>query len=152
MKQPSDLLGNVQNRGDFQALRERASQGQERKIPASHPIWDVWINIKSAWPTATTNWEDIPPLVWAYALEGLTPEQIATGNRNLVHHKSDFPPSVSVFRSLCLAKDPEASPDYGRRTLPPGLIEDETVKQKRQREGLERIREIMGILETKDEQ
>lgn len=104
MKAPKDLLTNIKTRGDFRALSERASQESRRdseSLPSNHPVWDVWNQIKSAYPGPTANWDAEPPMIWAYAIDGLKPEQIAQGIRNLVYRDSEFPPSAGQFREMC---------------------------------------------------
>ena len=102
---PGTLLTGLRTRGDFRALSEHASQGS-RLLPDSvtpeHPIWDVWNQIKSAYPGPCANWEVEPPMIWAYAIEGLKPEQLINGVKNLTRRDSAFPPSAGEFRDMCL--------------------------------------------------
>ena len=105
METPKTLLTGLQTRGDFQALRKHASQDSRlssESVSPTHPIWDVWNQIKSAYPGPTANWEAEPPMIWAYAIEGLKPEQIAQGIRNLARRSEEFPPNAGQFRDLCL--------------------------------------------------
>jgi hypothetical protein len=143
MQTPKTLLTGLKTRGDFRALSERASQ--ERK-PTSvsdlpdHPIWEVWNQIKSAYPGPCANWEDEPPMIWAYAIEGLRPEQVAQGIRNLVSREGDFPPSAGQFRDLCLM-----DMDWEHKQLKyiePTGIDDLTAKEKRTAFGVDAIRKL----------
>jgi len=96
-------VGKVMNKaGSYQGLRERAEQERRQGLDDNHPIWDVWLQIKSAYPGPTVNWDDEPPMIWAYAIDGLTETQVANGIKNLVHHSSEFPPSAGQFKDLCL--------------------------------------------------
>jgi len=103
-------LAAIQDRlseaGSYQGLRERAELEPKRlsesEIPPSHRIWEVWNQIKSAYPGPTANWEDEPPQIWAYAIEGMTDNQVKQGIANLVSRDSDFPPSAGQFRDLCM--------------------------------------------------
>jgi len=79
-------------------------------------------------------------MIWAYAIEGMTPTQIANGVKNLVRRESDFPPSAGQFRDLCLM-----DMDWEHKQLkyiPPIGIEDQTAKAKRTAEGLDAIRAL----------
>lgn len=92
----------------YQGLREHAERGKRREpgsIATDHPVWDVWQSIKSAYPGPTMRWDDEPPIEWAYALDGLTGEQIASGLRAMVQQGGTFPPSAPEFRSLCGFQD-----------------------------------------------
>ena len=71
-------------------------------LPPDHPIWEAWTQIKSAFPGPTANWEDEPPMIWAYAINELTLEQVQNGIKNLVHHGKEFPPSAGQFKDLCI--------------------------------------------------
>lgn len=146
MKTPSDLLTGIQTRGDFRELRERASQERpltsDSGLPPQHPIWDVWNQIKSAYPGPTANWEAEPPMIWAYAIDGLSPEQVAQGVRNLVYRDSEFPPSAGQFREMC-----QMDMDWEHKRLK-YYQANQLLERKRTAEenaqGLANIREIMG--------
>lgn len=100
----------------------------------------MWSQIKSAFPGPTANWEAAPPMIWAYAIDGLSPEQIANGVRNLVRDSREFPPNAGQFRDLCLTDF-----DWEHKQIkyfPPTGIEDLTAKEKRHAEGLEAIRKL----------
>lgn len=113
--------------GSYQGLRERASQENSSDnvnrgtIPADHPVWDVWNSIRSTYPGGTTNWEDMPPVEWAYALEGLSQEQIAKGLKRMVHEGSKFPPSAPEFRQLC---DPDSWERQAHKLFDGKLLEN----------------------------
>jgi len=85
-------------------------------------------------------------MIWAYAIEGLKPEQVAQGIRNLVRRESDFPPSAGQFRDLCLM-----DMDWEHKQLkyiPPTGIEDQTAKEARRMMGMEelkKLRESVGL-------
>lgn len=153
MQAPKDIL-NIQTRGDFRALSERASQGSSNgsgslidcEVPSDHPMWDAWGDIKSTWPGPCANWEVQPPLAWIHAVDGLTREQIGNGVRNLIHFENEkgdksFPPSAGQFRDLCLY-----DPDWAHKRLkyiePLVAIEDQTAKAKRKSEGLYQMRAL----------
>lgn len=72
------------------------------ELPPEHPIWDVWNQVKSAFPGPTANWEDEPPAIWAYAIDGLTNDQLRNGVHNLTRDAREFPPSAAQFRDMCL--------------------------------------------------
>jgi hypothetical protein len=79
-------------------------------------------------------------MIWAYAIEGLKPEQVAQGIKNLVRREGDFPPSCGQFRDLCLM-----DMDWEHKRLhyvPPAGIEDQTGKEKRRLAGMEEIRKL----------
>lgn len=71
-------------------------------LPPNHPIWDVWNQIKSAFPGPTANWEDEPPTIWAFAIDGLSPEQLANGVMSLTRENREFPPNAGQFRDMCM--------------------------------------------------
>jgi hypothetical protein len=79
-------------------------------------------------------------MIWAYAIEGMTPAQIANGVKNLVRRESDFPPSAGQFRDLCLM-DMDWEHKQLKYIAPMG-IEDQTAKAKRAAEGLDAIRNL----------
>lgn len=109
-------------------------------MSSNHPIWDVWKQIKSAYPGPTANWDAEPPMIWAYAIEGLTPDQLANGVRNLARRAEEFPPNAGQFRDLCLTDF-----DWEHKRLkyvPPIGIEDQTAKAKRTASGLDAIRAL----------
>lgn len=146
MQTPSNLLGSVRTRGDFRELSERAAH--ERKpmnvsdLPPEHPVWDVWTQVKSAYPGPTANWDAEPPMIWAFAIDRLKPEQIANGVRNLVRREGDFPPSAGQFRDLCLM---DMDWEHKRiKYIEPIGIEDQTTKERRKAEGAEAIRKLRG--------
>ena len=144
MQTPENLLTGIKTRGDFRALNAHASQESrllpDSEMPPEHPIWDVWNQIKSAYPGPCSNWEVSPPMIWAYAIEGLTPDQLANGVRNLARRAEEFPPNAGQFRDLCLTDF-----DWEHKRLkyvPPIGIEDQTAKAKRTTEGLDAIRAL----------
>ncbi|RLC11832.1 MAG: hypothetical protein DRI24_18180 [Deltaproteobacteria bacterium] len=51
------------------------------------------------------NWDEEPSVEWAFALDGLSPDQIKTGLKAMILEGGDFPPSAPTFRSLCGAAD-----------------------------------------------
>jgi len=80
-------------------------------------------------------------MIWAYAIDGLKPEQIAQGIKNLARRDSEFPPSCGQFRDLCLM-----DLDWEHKQLkymPPAGIEDLTEKEQRKALGLESIRRLI---------
>ena len=104
-----DKLDNLMTQaGSYQGLRKRAEQEKPRdneslqeEIPSDHPIWDVWSSIKRTYPGGTINWDEAPSPEWAYALDGLTADQIATGLKTMVQEGGSFPPSAPSFREMC---------------------------------------------------
>jgi hypothetical protein len=132
--------------GSYQGLRERAEQeprlSSGSEIPPSHRIWDVWDQVKSAYPGPTTNWDDVPPTIWAYSLEGLTDDEVATGIKRLVVDTSEFPPSAGQFREMCQYREPK-KPVYVDTS---NMIENKTAKEKRKAEGLDHIHSIQDLM------
>lgn len=101
----------------------------------------MWEQVKSAYPGPTANWDAEPPAIWAYAIDGLTGDQVANGVRNLVHHASEFPPSAGQFRDLCLTSYTWQTRCH--KTIDTShLIEDTTAKEERCTEGLNAIRAL----------
>mgnify|MGYP003626656860 CR=1 FL=1 len=137
-----EKLGTAMNRaGSYQVLRERAEHElQEQQMNSEHPIWDVWVQIKAAFPGPCANWEDEPPLIWAHAINGLTKDQVAAGIRNLTASSSGFPPSAGEFRELCADTG-----SWERRAQTPfhrPMLVDKTTRETKAREGLVAIKEI----------
>ena len=98
--------------GSYQELRKHAEQGKRRdsenlneEIPSNHAIWDVWASIKRAYPGGTVNWDADPSPEWAYALNGLSSEQISNGLKAMIQEGGKFPPSAPSFRELCGPND-----------------------------------------------
>jgi hypothetical protein len=151
MKTPSQMLGQIQTRGEFRelnALAERESCSADRKasISPDSPIWDAWEAIKAFYPGSTTNWDSEPPMMWAHVLSDLNLEQLATGVKNLVHHRdsrgsNDFPPNAGQFRDLCLTNFDWESQAH-RRPVEPAALEDLTAKEKRRQQGLDEIKKL----------
>lgn len=81
-------------------------------------------------------------MIWAYAIDGLTGDQVANGVRNLIRRDSEFPPSAGQFRELCLT-DMEWEHRRLKYVEPIG-IEDATAKERRRLEGIEAIRKLRG--------
>lgn len=109
MRNPDQVLGEIQTRGDFRGLSERASPASSSEnasddaleVPGDHPIWEVWDAIRSAWPGPTANWPDAPPMAWLYAIDGLSADAISEGVRTMVRTGGEFPPSAPTFRAIC---------------------------------------------------
>ena len=156
MKTPSQMLGQIQTRGEFRelnALAERESCSADRKasISPDSPIWDAWEAIKAFYPGSTANWDSEPPMMWAHVLFDLNLEQLANGVKNLIHHRdakgaNDFPPNAGQFRDLCLTNF-----DWERRAhkiCDVGGIEDLTAKETRIKQGLtelQKLRQEVGL-------
>jgi hypothetical protein len=85
-------------------------------------------------------------MMWAHVLSDLNLEQLATGVKNLVHHRdsrgsNDFPPNAGQFRDLCLTNFDWESQAH-RRPVEPVALEDLTAKEKRRQQGLEEIKKL----------
>ena len=148
MQTPKGLLSSIQTRGDFRALNERSLRGRPPSIASerpSHPIWEVWKQIKSAYPGPTTNWEEVPPDVWAYAIDDLSAEQIGNGIRALGRRADPFPPSAGEFREMCTGGSDSA--EWEHKRIKP-FAPDTLLEKKRTPEetafGLDAIQKIMA--------
>jgi hypothetical protein len=108
-----EKLNNVMSQaGSYQGLRKRAEQEKPRgsaslneEVPSDHPVWDVWASVKRAYPGGTINWDADPSPEWAYALDGLSRDQIATGLKTMIQEGGSFPPSAPSFRDMCGVSD-----------------------------------------------
>jgi len=86
-------------------------------------------------------------MIWAYAIEGLTGDQVANGVRNLVRRDSEFPPNAGQFRELCLT-DMEWEHRRLKYVEPLIALEDETAKAERIAKNLawiKKLREESGL-------
>ena len=85
-------------------------------------------------------------MMWAHVLSDLSFEQLATGVKNLIHHRdakgaNDFPPNAGQFRDLCLTNfDWEARAQ--KNFVAPVALDDLTTKERRRQEGIEAIRKL----------
>jgi hypothetical protein len=84
-------------------------------------------------------------MMWAHVLSDLNMDQLATGVKNLVHHRdsrgsNDFPPNAGQFKVLCLTNF-----EWERRAhkaCDVGGIEDLTAKEKRLKQGLTKLKKL----------
>ena len=142
MEKIGNQLTNIKTRGNFRELNERASQGRLSAPPSNHPIWDVWNQIKSAYPGPTTNWEDIPPQIWTFAVQELTPAQLTRGIETMARSDDPFPPSAGVFRDWCTAwKDTAQRQDFTGHAQ----LEDLTAKERRIAIGKSEIEKLKAL-------
>jgi len=79
-------------------------------------------------------------MIWAYAIDGLKPEQIAQGIKNLARRDSEFPPSCGQFRDLCLM-DMDWEHKQLKYIAPTG-IEDQTAKAAQRANGIDQLRKL----------
>lgn len=83
-------------------------------------------------------------MIWAYAIEGLTGDQVANGVRNLARRNSEFPPNAGQFRELCLT---DMEWEHRRLKYFELALEDETAKERRRLEGIEAIKKLRDATE-----
>jgi hypothetical protein len=156
MKTLDAVLTPIQTRGEFRELSARAeheSSSDSRKLSVApdSPLWDVWESVKAFYPGSTANWDSEPPMMWAHVLSDLSYGQLATGVKNLIHHRdakgaNDFPPNAGQFRDLCLTNF-----DWERRAhkvIEPPALEDLTAKERRRKQGLAelaKLRQEIGL-------
>lgn len=155
MKNLNQVLGPIQTRGEFRELSERAERGNSlgngTPLTDDSPLWDVWESIKAFYPGSTANWDSEPPMMWAHVLSDLTYEQLATGVKNLIHHRdakgaNDFPPNAGQFRDLCLTNFEWERAAH--KIVEPVALENLTAKEQRRQQGLDelkKLRESVGI-------
>jgi len=144
----------IQTRGEFRELNERAEQGKlsgSESLPSSSPIWDAWENLKAAYPTSTANWELDPPAVWIAHLADMTGAQLFNGLKNLPRHTSanggkDFPPNMAQFRDLCLTNFEWETSAHRLDNTGTAWLEDMTAKERRIEQGKIELAGIMGVL------
>lgn len=91
-------------------------------------------------------------MMWAHVLSDLSFDQLATGVKNLIHHRdargfNDFPPNAGQFRNLCLTNFDWESQAH-RRPVEPIALEDLSAKERRREQGLieiKKLREELGL-------
>jgi hypothetical protein len=85
-------------------------------------------------------------MMWAHVLSDLNYDQLATGVKNLIHHRdgkggNDFPPNAGQFRDLCLTNFDWESAAH-RMPVEPVVLEDLTAKEQRRQHGIDQIKKL----------
>ena len=124
----ADLTANPPQQNEWQSPTKSVTADN---LPASHPMWTLWLRLSEMYPNQWASSQGSEPCTtWIKGLEDVSNDQLANGLRALVKSGEQWPPSLPVFRQLCLNEDPGQWERQAHKLYEPDrLLEDKTAKE-----------------------